>query len=121
VLVDSRHWKYYLALEMKSISVAKGAKSLYFTQHFSKSNGAHQIERISKFLRRSGRIGFLVVELRRGVGHPTVAHMIKWRDVEGRFHDGKPGFSIDDISRYPEITQNGGSYIFNSKVLEEAM
>ena len=44
VLVDSLDPDYYMGIECKSISVDKGAKALYFTQHFTTDkNGSHQI------------------------------------------------------------------------------
>lgn len=70
VLVDSGNPDLYLGIEYKSISVEKGATALYFKQHFTTDKkGQHQIERISEFLEKTGRRGFLAVELRMGGGH----------------------------------------------------
>jgi len=56
-------------IECKSISMDKGAGALYFSQHFTTDKqGIHQIERISEFLLKSGRRGYLAVKLRMGVG-----------------------------------------------------
>jgi hypothetical protein len=60
VIVDSLHPDYYLGIECKSISTDKGAKALYFTQHFTTDKqGSHQVDRMSEYLRLSGRKGFL--------------------------------------------------------------
>jgi len=69
ILVDSANPDLYMGIECKSISVEKGATALYFKQHFTvDKKGVHQVERISEFLRQSGRKGFLAVELRLGGG-----------------------------------------------------
>ncbi|WP_243684341.1 hypothetical protein [Methanosarcina barkeri] len=83
VLVDSLNPDLYLGIECKSISVDKGANALYFSQHFTvDKNGIHQIERISNYLNKSGRRGFLAVELRLGTGHGREAYMIPWNELK---------------------------------------
>ncbi|MDD3318026.1 MAG: hypothetical protein PHY07_11240, partial [Methanosarcina sp.] len=83
VLVDSLNPDLYLGIECKSISVDKGANALYFSQHFTvDKNGVHQIERISDYLNKSGRRGFLAVELRMGAGYSREAYMIPWDELE---------------------------------------
>lgn len=139
LLVDSRHWRYYLAMEVKSISLEKGTRSLYFSQHFhsypdaafragearAKSgdtgrNGS-QIARISDFLKRSGRIGFLAVELRRGAGRPLEGHLVPWREVEGRFRRGDAGFKVDELLTFPRIPQAGREYAFTEDFFQEVV
>lgn len=111
ILVDSLDPNYYLGIECKSISTEKGAASLYFSQHFSRDkNGEHQIERISKFLERSGRKGLLVVELREGTGKPRQAHAIKWKAIEERFYNNKPGFKVEEIKQFPKLLRTKGHY-----------
>lgn len=117
ILVDSRLRKYYLAIEAKSISVARGQKSIYFTQHFSVDrDGRHQIERISEFLSRSGRRGFLAVELRMGRGKHNELFIIKWRDIQKRYEEGK-GFRVDEIMRYPKFGKVSGEYEISDDVI----
>ncbi|MEA1985807.1 MAG: hypothetical protein U9N13_09195 [Euryarchaeota archaeon] len=113
VLVDSLNPDYYLGIECKSISVEKGANALYFTQHFTVDNkGAHQIDRISDFLRRSGRTGFLAVELRHGPGCARKAHIIPWNELHQRFHtDGVLKYTVEEIQDYPEILRHGEQYV----------
>jgi hypothetical protein len=111
VLVDSLDPDYYLGIECKSISIEKGAASLYFSQHFSRNkNGEHQIERISKFLEKSGRKGLLIAELREGSGKPRQAHAIKWRVIEQSFKENKLGLRIEEIKRFPKLLRIKGRY-----------
>lgn len=111
VLVDSLNPDYYLGIECKSISVEKGSKALYFTQHFTTDKkGVHQITRISDFLDHSGRTGFLAVELRFGAGHSRQAYAIPWKDILERFNSDSLKFTIDEISEYPSIIRSGGGY-----------
>lgn len=106
VLVDSLNPDYYLAIENKSISTAKGAGALYFSQHFSDS----QVPRLSEFLGKSGRRGFLAVELKRGTGRKRKAFVIPWDDVVDRFESEKPGFPVEEIHSYPELERSAGGY-----------
>jgi len=116
VIVDSLHPDYYLGIECKSISTDKGAKVLYFTQHFTTDKqGAHQVDRMSDYLRLSGRKGFLAVELRQGVGKGRVAFAIPWNVVSERFEDGGKGFKVDEIREFPEIERVGGLYMIDAK------
>jgi len=94
VLVDSGNPDLYMGIECKSISVEKGEGALYFSQHFTTDKkGIHQIERISEFLRQTGRRGFLAVELRMGAGHSKEAYLIPWGVVEKQYRKRQ--------SRYP--------------------
>jgi hypothetical protein len=113
VLVDSRHWKYYLGIEVKSIDGRKTG-SLYFTQHFSKN----QIRNISSFLRLSGRRGLLIVELRMGKGSRREIYFIPWKDVESRF-GRKNGFRVEEIKRYPKMKISNGKCMLDLELLEE--
>ena len=109
VLVDSPHEMFYLAIENKSVKTSSTNK-LYFTQHFSESDGGHQVKRISNFLDRSGRTGFLAVELKRGRGRSRKAYMVPWKIVRERFENDETGIHIDEIQEYPEILRSSESY-----------
>ncbi|SFM42815.1 hypothetical protein [Methanolobus profundi] len=117
VLVDSLDPDYYMGIECKSISVDKGAKALYFTQHFTTDkHGAHQIERISDFLLRSGRTGFLAVELRMGVGRSREAYMIPWTELYRKYNEeGTPKITVDEIREYPQIEREKNKYLIDPK------
>lgn len=106
VLVDSLNPGYYLAIENKSISTAKGARSLYFSQHF----GSDQVPRLNDFLERSGRRGYLAVELRRGTGKKRQAFVLPWSDVAERWRSEDPGFPVDEIREYSELKRSEGLY-----------
>ncbi|MCL7414589.1 MAG: hypothetical protein M8349_00800 [ANME-2 cluster archaeon] len=116
VIVDSLHPDYYLGIECKSISTDKGTKALYFTQHFTTDKqGAHQVDRMSDFLRLSGRKGFLAVELRQGVGKGRVAFAIPWNVVAERFEADGKGFRVDEIREFPKIERVDGLYRIEAK------
>lgn len=109
VLVDSFNPDFYLAIENKSLKTSS-SNTLYFTQHFSESKEGHQVERITDFLHRSGRRGFLAVELRRGIGKPRKAFMIPWKEVNNAYVSGEKGFSVEKIKQYPEIDRASARY-----------
>lgn len=109
VLVDSEHEMFYLAIENKSVKTSSTNK-LYFSQHFSNSKDGHQVERISEFVRKSGRTGFLAVEMKRGRGKPRKAFMVPWRVVDEKYRNGDSGLHLDEIQEYPEILRNGEDY-----------
>lgn len=109
VLVDSEHEMFYLAIENKSVKESSTNK-LYFSQHFSESDGGHQVDRISDFLDRSGRKGILAVEIKRGRGRPREAYAVPWNIVRERFENGETGLHLDEIREYPEISRSSESY-----------
>lgn len=109
VLVDSPHEMFYLAIENKSVKTSSTNK-LYFSQHFSVSDNGHQVERISDFVDRSGRTGFLAVELKRGRGRARKAYMVPWTVVRQRYQKGDTGLHIDEIQDYPEILRDSEHY-----------
>lgn len=109
ILVDSRYPEYYLAIECKSLDT-RSARSIYFSQHFNSCGGAHQLERESKFIRRSGRSGVLAVELRRGAGKARSAHLVPWSEIMRPFQSGEPGMKIREVESFPELQRKGGCY-----------
>ncbi len=111
VLVDSLNPDLYLGIECKSISVDKGANALYFSQHFTvDKNGIHQIERISNYLNKSGRRGFLAVELRLGTGHGREAYMIPWNELKKKYFGKDLKLTLQEIRSFPEIKREGKDY-----------
>lgn len=116
ILVDSQHPEYYLAIENKSISL-KSRKKLYFSQHFS-TEPKHQVERISQFLRRSGRKGYLALEVKRGRGKARKAYLLPWDFIKQRYEGDACGVPVDKAQEFPEIKRNGTDYkvahLFNS-------
>jgi len=111
ILVDSSDRQLYLGIECKSISPSKGVTALYFSQHFSvDKKGAHQVEKMHEFIHRSGRTGYLAVELRRGSGKSKVAHFIAWSDVWRRYSTGQAGFPIHEIENITPVIRVDGKY-----------
>lgn len=109
LLVDSLNPDYYLAVECKSIDATR-IGALYFSQHFTvDKKGVHQVERISDFLERSGRTGFLAVELRCGSGRRKNAYMIPWEHVAARFKEGT-GFTLEEIRGFSLLKRRSGLY-----------
>jgi Holliday junction resolvase len=110
VLVDSLNPSYYLSIECKSIIDRK----LYFSQHFhSDKNNVHQVDAISDFLLKTGRIGFLAVEFRQGPGKASEAFLIPWQVVVGHFRDNK-GITIDDARTGIALTRSKDGYLLES-------
>jgi hypothetical protein len=111
VLVDSLNPDLYLGIECKSISVDKGANALYFSQHFTvDKRGIHQIERISDYLSKSGRRGFLAVELRMGTGHEREAYMVPWEELKEKYLTQNLKLTLEEIRSFPEIRRDGKNY-----------
>ncbi len=108
VLVDSLHPEFYLAIENKSVKT-DATNKLYFSQHFS-DNGTHQVDRITNFLDRSGRTGYLAVEIKRGRGKPRRAFLVPWDSLHDRYTGDEPGIHLDALEEFPEIEREGGDY-----------
>ena len=109
ILVDSRTPEYYLAIECKSLDARK-TKALYFRQHFSLAAGAHQIERETDFITRSGRQGILAVELRQGPGKPKATYLVPWGQVFQSYEAGKAGITLREIVANPPLERKAGAY-----------
>ena len=115
VLVDSPHREYYLAIECKSLTLSTGVKRLYFTQHFTTDKeGIHQIEKISQFIKKSGRTGLVVVELKGGRGHSNSMHVMCWEMVEQKYRSEEVGINIQDIKDMPDLRKSleDGKWMF---------
>jgi hypothetical protein len=110
VLVDSLNPSYYLSIECKSIIDRK----LYFSQHFhSDKNKVHQVDGISDFLLKTGRVGFLAVEFRRGPGKASEAYLIPWPVVVDHFRANK-GITIDDARSCIALARSKDGYLLES-------
>lgn len=107
VLVDSLNPSYYLSIECKSII----DKKLYFSQHFhSDKKNVHQVDAISDFLAKTGRIGFLAVEFRQGPGKASEAFLIPWATVVGHFKENK-GITVDDARACIALSRSKEGYV----------
>lgn len=114
VLVDSGLPGLYLACECKSIDASKD-HSIYFTQHFNRSGGVHQVERESNWLELSGRTGFLVVELRNYEGKRSACFFVPWEYLKGEYCLGRTGLSNDDIIAFSGCRKAAGKYTFDDE------
>lgn len=117
VLVDSKHDTFYLAIENKSVKTSSTNK-LYFSQHFSESKGGHQIERITDFLNRSGRRGYLAVEFKRGRGKARKAYMVPWDALLEYYDSDEAGMPLEEIQGYNEIFRDSESYDLTQNMME---
>lgn len=117
VLVDSPHETFYLAIENKSVKESSTNK-LYFSQHFSISDGGHQVERITDFLNRSGRTGFLAVEIKRGRGRSREAYMVPWKYLLEKYESDEAGLHLDEIRRFPELFRDSAEYDIGENIAE---
>ncbi|MGA2121857.1 MAG: Holliday junction resolvase [Methanoregula sp.] len=107
VLVDSLNPSYYLSIECKSII----DKKIYFSQHFhADKNKLHQVDAISDFLAKTGRIGFLAVEFRQGPGKASMAFLIPWATVVEHFRANK-GITIDDAREGIALSRSKDGYL----------
>ncbi len=109
ILVDSKIPEYYLAIECKSLDARK-TRSLYFKKYFSLAAGAHQLDRETEFITRSGRQGILAVELRHGAGKARTAHLVPWGQIFQSFSAGRAGLTLAEIEDNPPLERKGGVY-----------
>jgi hypothetical protein len=110
VLVDSPNPSYYLSIECKSIL----DKKLYFSQHFPVDrNKVHQVDAISDFLTRTGRIGYLAVEFRKVPGTAGGAFLIPWPVVIGHYVTDK-GITIEDARCGIILARSRDGYLIES-------
>lgn len=107
VIVDSPDPSYVLSIECKSIV----DKKLYFSQHFHTGrNAVHQIDAVTDFLTRTGRIGFLAVEFRQGPGKTGEAFLIPWEVVAGFFRETN-GISREDARAGIALMRSNDGYV----------
>jgi Holliday junction resolvase len=110
VLTDSHNPSYHLSIECKSII----DKKLYFSQHFHASrDNVHQVDAISDFLAKSGRVGFLAVEFRQGPGKAGEAFLIPWPVVVSHFRKNR-GITIDDARTCIALAGSEDGYLLES-------
>lgn len=84
--------------------------AVYFSQHFSENQEGHQVDRISDFIDRSGRQGYLAVELKRGRGYSREAYLVPWNVVREAYAEGETGLRLDAIRTHIEVPRDGGEY-----------
>lgn len=110
VLADSLNPSYNLSIVCKSIL----DKKLYFSQHFHvDKNKVHQVDLISDFLIKTGRIGYLAVEFRQGPEKVCEAFLIPWPVVVGHFRDIN-GITIEDARSCIVLARSEEGYLIES-------
>jgi hypothetical protein len=109
VYSDSRLYEYYSAFECKSHEAVENVP-LYFSAHFHHVKGVHQLEHENQILLKSGRVGFLAVELKNYEGQRKVAYLIPWRVCYGMYSRGNACISNDEIASYIELEYSKGGY-----------
>jgi Holliday junction resolvase len=110
VLVDSLNPSYYLSIECKSII----DKKLYFSQHFHlDKNKVHQVDAISDFLKKTGRIGYLAVEFRQGPGKASEGFLIPWPFVVEHFKTNK-GITVEEARSCIVLARCKDGYLLES-------
>ena len=110
VLVDSLNPAYHLSIECKSII----DKKLYFSQHFpTDKNKVHQVDTISDFITKTGRIGYLAVEFRQGPGKANEGFLIPWPVVVEHYKADK-GITIDDARFCIALSRSKDGYLLET-------
>jgi len=100
----------YLAIECKSTST----KYLYFSSQFHTEQGlnhTHQVETISWYLNKTGRVGYLAVEQRQRKGNQF--SLIPWTDVATRFNSGFKGYKLDELRSYPRAAKDKRTKLYD--------
>lgn len=123
VAVDSNRRKYFSGIECKSkqIEVKKAEKDnnqteakLYFSQAFNKNEeGVSQVTRITDFLQKTGRRGYLAIAYRRGRGKKVHYYSLPWKHVEKLFEKE----NCNGITR--EYVRKHGTLLHNADSIEE--
>lgn len=99
--VDSAKRKWFLGIECKSVSIKRGEPILfYFSTHFKND----QFERITSFIKKSGRRGFLALEVEhyflnhgsRSESTKRPIYIVAWKHLEKAYEGGKT-LKIDEV------------------------
>jgi len=100
----------YMGIECKSV---KGAY-LNFKSNFHTEDGlnhTHQVETISYYLSKTGRVGYLAVESRAPKGNQF--SLIPWTDVATRFNSGFKGYKLDELRSYPRAVKDKRTKLYD--------
>jgi hypothetical protein len=118
IVSDSANSKYYLALECKTMNSSK-YKTFNFKSRTSQTDdGIHQFEREFKFAERTGRRGFLLIELRMGAGKPKMCYFIPMKDAFETRQSGKKSYKLSEIQSYPSLSREKGKYVVEDSIFD---
>jgi len=129
IFLDSAEHGFY-GIEHKAKKIKSG--KLYFSSHFSEKEidgegKVHQIETISRFLEKSGREGYLALQVRRGRGKSTDTYFIDWSFVVEKYNDSEcSGIDmtlLDDMVDGSEpvfkVPRVKGEWVVSEEVIEK--
>lgn len=122
VLIDSDKDQYYAGVECKSkkIDDSKDATSeakLYFSQSFNENkDGKHQIPRITEFLKKTGRHGYLAIAYRRGRGKKVLEYALDWMYVQKLYEQDKSGIPKELVEKYGTRIDQDPTQIFENTI-----
>jgi Holliday junction resolvase len=110
VIVDSINPAHYLGIECKSFSPPE--TKVYFSKFSVTKKGEHQVTRISKFIKDTGRFGVLAIELR-GSGRGPILNtifLVPWHHVEAWYNAGQKSIDPTWLSEngYPVLKKVDG-------------
>jgi Holliday junction resolvase len=112
IIVDSAE-AGYLAIECKSTS----GKYLNFLSNFHTVedglNHVHQVETISYYLNKTGRVGYLAVELKMKGREGNKCYFLPWGDVLARFNNGSKGYNVKEIKQYPRCVKDKQTKLYD--------
>jgi len=119
-----------LGIEHKAVKLDSTNK-LYFSTHFSEKEmedgeTVHQVETISEFLDRSGRVGWLAIQVRRGRGKPTDTYMLTWEFVKELYNDeDEAGIDLRLLDEWSEtrtevlkLERENSQWVINDRVYD---
>jgi len=110
-MVDSGDNNYYLGIECKSIK-RSGNRSLSVRDQFTRKNTGDQFIAETKYLKSSGRRGFIACEIWGSRGN--TCHMIPWQDAITKFCDQNRPFKQKEIVKYPGPVREKGKYVIKN-------
>jgi len=105
--VDSGDPRYYLGIECKSVKKS-GNRSLSKHDQFTRKTVGDQFIAETKYLKSSGRRGFIAVEIWGPAGN--VCSVVPWQDAITRFCDDDKPFKQEEIMEYPGPIRENGKY-----------
>jgi len=107
IFVDSGDPSFYMGIECKSIK-RSGNRSLSVRDQFTRKSTGDQFIAETKYLKLSGRRGFVLCEIWGSRGNS--AHAIPWEDAIKRFCDDDKPFKQEEIAVYPGPVREPGKY-----------
>jgi hypothetical protein len=115
LVCDSLDRIYYLGIECKSCDFSKGQGTLNFKSRFSDG----QIEKEHRFCLKTGRKGFVAVEIRLGAGKPKKMYFVPLKEIYDAWSKGKKSLKLKEIMLYPYLKREKGKYIITESFFKE--